>query len=789
MKRSPEDDDKPESRAKHIRPLRKKRKFQDGTPVSNPKEALRKMIKKVAVRYQFQPLGADEDIRVLTLEPGLRADVAQGRPKADPVRCTLVPSALPSTQAAPGTRTLRYEALSYYWGQDDDNVPITITVYRPTSAQPSILNITQKTFWIRPNLHAALVELRSSKKPVNLWVDALCINQEDDVEKAAQVSRMNEIYSEASNICIWLGVGEMDPETSEVNPDGTKQTFEFIGDMLSLKRLDTLIIDPSVAGRWLAFVELMRNRWFSRRWVVQELALAKQATVHYGQQVMQWSDFADAVALFVTKHDQINRLLKNHNPTDPDPIGDMRALGANTLAEATNNLFRKSKDGSIQERLLSLEILVSTLLAFEATNPLDTVYAVLSIANDTPYSNATTAARTVTSPTSGQVAQLGDSRIVPNYDKSLAELCSDFIDYCVEKSESLDIICRHWAPVPKYQKQPLLTLNADLVMPTWVSSIAGSAFGAPEAALQGRSNGDSLVGIPSRQHRKNYNASGNLKPYIKIERQVNSTPVSPDTGKDETFVLSSHGTRDAETNSQGSAMAEEGKSENSTAVVNTPDQIPSALEIAKCPTAVLFAKGLRLDTIGKLSPRAAQGMILQEVLEMGGWNDDDDDLKKVPDRLWRTLVADRGPNDMNAPSWYHRACLECLAQVTQNGDLSTGAMIENTSTASTMVTFLKRVQQVVWNRKFLLSKGTEDDNEEEKLFGLAPTNAQEGDLICILFGCSVPVILREMRSEDDCYYYFIGESYIHEMMDGEALTLGESPPEFPYHDYQEFKIR
>ncbi|KAH9211833.1 heterokaryon incompatibility protein-domain-containing protein [Leptodontidium sp. 2 PMI_412] len=585
-------------------------------------------------------------------------------------------------------------------------------------------NITQKTFWIRPNLHAALVELRSTKKPVNLWVDALCINQKDDVEKAAQVSRMNEIYSEASNICIWLGVGEMDPETSEVNPDGTKQTFEFICDMLSLKRLDRLIVDPTVAGRWLAFVELMRNRWFSRRWVVQELALAKQATVHYGQQVLQWSDFADAVALFVTKHDQINRLLKSHNPTDPDPIGDMRALGANTLAEATNNLFRKSKDGGIQERLLSLETLVSTLLAFEATNPLDTVYAVLSIANDTPYSNAKTAAKTVTSPTSGQVAQLGDPRIVPNYDKSLAELCSDFIDYCVEKSESLDIICRHWAPIPKDQKQPLLTLHAELIMPTWVSSIAGSAFGAPEAALQGRSNGDSLVGIPKL----------------------------------------------------------------STAAANTPNQIPSVSKIAKCPTAVLFAKGLCLDTIGKLSPRAAQGMILQEVLEMGGWNDDDDDLKKVPDRLWRTLVADRGPNDTNAPSWYHRACLECLAQVTQNGDLSTGALIENTSTASTMVTFLKRVQQVVWNRKFLLSKGTKED-DEEKLFGLAPTNAQEGDLICILFGCSVPVILREMRSEDDCYYYFIGESYIHEMMDGEALTLGKSPPEFPYHGYQEFKIR
>lgn len=432
MKHSAEDDDDhvPEIRAVHILPLKKKRKFQDGTPVS-PKEALRRVINKVAGRYQFQALQPNEDIRLLKVQPGKRVDVGQGREKDDPLICTLVPSALPSTQAVPGQRILKYEALSYYWGQDKDDVAITIMGYKSTSTKLTISDITQKIFWIRPNLHAALVELRSTKKAVNLWVDALCINQNDDVEKTAQVSRMNEIYSEASNSCIWLGVGEKDLETSKVNPEGTKQTFEFIGEMLSLKRLDGMIGDPNFAGRWLAFVELMRNRWFSRRWVVQELALAKQATVHYGRQVMQWSDFADAVALFVTKHDQINSLLKSYNSTDPDPIGDMRALGANTLAEATNNLFRKSKDGTIQERLLSLETLVSTLLAFEATNPLDTVYAVLSIANDTPYSNAKTAAETVSSPTSGHVVHVGDPRIVPNYDKTLAELCSDFIDYCV----------------------------------------------------------------------------------------------------------------------------------------------------------------------------------------------------------------------------------------------------------------------------------------------------------------------------------------------------------------------
>lgn len=104
-----------------------------------------------------------------------------------------------------------------------------------------------------------------------------------------------------------------------------------------------------------------------------------------------------------------------------------------------------------------------------------------------------------------------------------------------------------------------------------------------------------------------------------------------------------------------------------------------------------------------------------------------------------------------------------------------------------MVTFLKRVQQVVWNRKFLRSKGGEGEGKKPKLFGLAPTAAQEGDLICILFGCSVPVILRNMGTSADPYFYFIGEAYVHGMMEGEALP--KESPEYPYGDYDYFRIR
>jgi hypothetical protein len=42
-----------------------------------------------------------------------------------------------------------------------------------------------------------------------------------------------------------------------------------------------------------------------------------------------------------------------------------------------------------------------------------------------------------------------DARVSPNYDKTLMEVYADFMEYCIEKSNSLDILCRHWAPLPK----------------------------------------------------------------------------------------------------------------------------------------------------------------------------------------------------------------------------------------------------------------------------------------------------------------------------------------------------
>jgi hypothetical protein len=88
-----------------------------------------------------------------------------------------------------------YEALSYVWGDTKDSEKIWICLDK--QAKQQIL--------IGKNLFASLQALRDKSKPRVLWVDALCINQDDLDERKEQVALMKYIYGDTSRLLIWLG--------------------------------------------------------------------------------------------------------------------------------------------------------------------------------------------------------------------------------------------------------------------------------------------------------------------------------------------------------------------------------------------------------------------------------------------------------------------------------------------------------------------------------------------------------------------------------------------------------
>ena len=111
----------------------------------------------------------------------------------EPIECSLI---LRPLVTAPGDGVIPFQALSYYWGSGQ--AIHEIRILRGDQRRPN-------SFVVRPNLHSALKCLCDEDEPQFLWVDAICIDQDDDQEKNSQLPLIPEIYSGATNVCIWLG--------------------------------------------------------------------------------------------------------------------------------------------------------------------------------------------------------------------------------------------------------------------------------------------------------------------------------------------------------------------------------------------------------------------------------------------------------------------------------------------------------------------------------------------------------------------------------------------------------
>ncbi|KAK5651493.1 hypothetical protein OQA88_11947 [Cercophora sp. LCS_1] len=231
-----------------------------------------------------------------------------GKP-SDPIICSL------STASLDGNP--QYDALSYVWGD-------------PTICDKIIVDQQERN--VTANLYAALRRLRNLRdatEPKELWVDALCINQDDKDEKTHQVGLMGRIYSRAREVFIWLGDCADDPFTfsdgkltfnncpsvAKGLPGTVASQSDVILGFLFIQLLanhgpgtsgcvqnpqqDDGDGDPSPATMGLRAYEkglraIMDFSWWSRLWTVQEVVLSQKATVVCGSVRLPWQSFAVA---------------------------------------------------------------------------------------------------------------------------------------------------------------------------------------------------------------------------------------------------------------------------------------------------------------------------------------------------------------------------------------------------------------------------------------------------------------------------------------------------------------
>ncbi|KAI7779949.1 hypothetical protein LA080_000162 [Diaporthe eres] len=137
--------------------------------------------------YGTLELGPNE-IRVLMVMPDYYQDDQQD------IHCYMIRMDLAATEQF-GLRKYPFVALSYVWGLEKDKKSIFINGRRSKVIQ---------------NLYEALFHIREILSPVPMWMDAVCINQDNVEEKRKQFPKMTAIYHQASAVLVWLGPAEGD---------------------------------------------------------------------------------------------------------------------------------------------------------------------------------------------------------------------------------------------------------------------------------------------------------------------------------------------------------------------------------------------------------------------------------------------------------------------------------------------------------------------------------------------------------------------------------------------------
>jgi len=255
-------------------------------------------------------------------------------------------------------------ALSYCWGD-------------PAVTREILIN--GKSCQITKNLESALRHLRA-KGYSRLWVDAICINQEDKTEKSLQLLWMGSIYRRAKEVVAWVG-----------EEDSTSVTV--MNDVASLKQV--MLFNPHLnIFDIVSYLSFLDRPYWRRVWIIQELALARQISIHCGGRQISWKQFMLALEY------------ANSNP-----------LFATNLALANvNNLKRFHRDASNIKPLRFLEALRRSSRAI-STDPRDKIFALLELVYD----------RALYVP-------------VPNYRQTVQDICISITLSAVSTRSCLDTI-------------------------------------------------------------------------------------------------------------------------------------------------------------------------------------------------------------------------------------------------------------------------------------------------------------------------------------------------------------
>jgi hypothetical protein len=328
--------------------------------------------------YHYDSLRLANEVRLLELKRGSGSA---------PISVSLLPIALDSIPP--------YEAISYCWGSSDRDCEVE--VHDTGTAKP--LSITTSLF-------KALQRFRQPDRTRLLWADAICINQDDNQEKGIQVSLMPKIYSQAHTVLIWLG-----EDMSGV--DGVGESILQAKLLLPTEDLDAKMIQKASDGvlervgvgkinsektwidhDWKSIAMLLSRPWFHRKWIIQETALAQEATIVCGDITLPWKDLA-TLAMRITQVGA--QTLLSDLLVKPTALKSLHNISILLLFQYYHSV------GTLLDA-------VQSTTAFQCGDPRDHIFALSSMARD-------------------------GSMIQPDYTLTVEEVFTNFTIKCLERGQ------------------------------------------------------------------------------------------------------------------------------------------------------------------------------------------------------------------------------------------------------------------------------------------------------------------------------------------------------------------
>ncbi len=578
----------------------------------------------------------------------------------------------------------------------------------------SYLRLGHPGLKIGVNLAAYLRKTRGSDTMTELlWIDAICINQEDTEERNAQVLRMASIYQSARRVVVWLGPADKDSEVAMSFVENLEQKFIAKAQCASCTLLKSyrchvcirgIIESHTTSEGWDALFRLLSRSWFSRTWVVQELVLAKDVILLPGPTPsthVTWEDFECVLAsIVILQSDWIEGFLMDQG-VNVDVDGFDRAI---SLAELRRTQTVQNEKGLMRVLRYTIESHCADLR--------DKIYGVLSLASD------------------GEVLVPA-----PDYSLSVAQVYKDLTRSSIITSGNLDHL--------SFARSSATALN----VPSWCLDLFENPVTNTIATFGGKSFSASKLSRPSLK------TSGST---MRME-MIESWPDGMDPE-----VLTLAGFCVDLVDGMGAGLA--GSSDDSivqplsrqTAYSTSRDIFKAIwLAIIAGTDREVFPK-LPDDAVGRLFAAQCYLHHLHSTSGMDSSNGATNQARR-DDTLsdlygWYLVNKDLIISNKTISAW-----------VTEFREVDVHLEICPPREHPQWDSFGWSFRRAIEGRKLMTT--------EKGYIGLVPNHVRRGDLLCILFGGKCPVILRKMNDphRDDPYYIVLGESYVHGLMFGEGM--------------------